>query len=101
MVRPVKTLEMFLEDKQELKWRVRGDTTSQRDCLRSRIALLRHQGVMQVGIARHLGTSVDSVNKWSRRFDREGIAGLHDVPRSGRPRRIPRDIVKYVLTPAG
>ena len=92
---------MFLEEKQELERRVRAATTSQRDSLRARIVLLRHQGVKQVEVARRLGTSVASVNKWSQRFDREGIAGLHDLPRSGRPRRIPPEIVKEVVTQAG
>ena len=101
MARPVTTLEMFLEEKQELERRVRAATTSQRDSLRARIVLLRHQGVKQVEVARRLGTSVASVNKWSQRFDREGIAGLHDLPRSGRPRRIPPEIVKEVVTQAG
>ena len=91
---------MFPEEKLELERRVRA-ATSRRNSLRARIVLLRHQGVKQVEVARRLGTSVASVNKWSQRFDREGIAGLRDLPRSGRPRRIPPEIVKEVVTQAG
>ena len=101
MARPVATLEMFLEEKQELERRVSATTTSQRDCLRARIVLLRHQGIKQVEVAKRLGVSVACVNKWSQRFDREGIAGLHDLPRRGRPRTIPVGIVDEVVTQAG
>ena len=101
LARPVTTLEMFLEEKQELERRVHAATTSQRDCLRAHILLLRHQGVEQVEVARQIRTSVPSVNKWSQRFDREGIAGLHDLPRSRRPRRIPPENVKEIVTQAG
>lgn len=101
MARPVATLEMLPEEKRELERRVRASTTPQRECLRARIALLRHEGIKQVEVARRLGTSVASVNKWSQRFDREGIAGLNDLPRPGRPRSIPAEIVKEVVTLAG
>ena len=97
LARPVTTPEKILE----LARRVRVATTAQRDCLRARIALLRPQGVKPVEFARRLGTSVALVNKWSQRFDREGITGLRDLPRSGRPRRIPTEIVKEFVTQAG
>ena len=64
-MRPVTTLEMFLEGKLEPERRVRAATTSQRDCLRGRIVLLRHQGVKQVEAARGFGISLASVNAWS------------------------------------
>ena len=81
--------------------RVSAATTLQRDCLWARIVLLRHQGIKQVEVAKRLGVSVACVNKWSQRFDREGIAGLHDLPRRGRPRTIPVGIVDQVVTQAG
>ena len=92
---------MLPEEKRELERRVGASTTPQRDYLRARIALLRHEGIKQVEVARRLGISVASVNKWSQRFDREGIAGLNDLPRPGRPRSIPPEIVKEVVTQAG
>jgi transposase len=39
-------------------------------------------------IAADLAVSVDTVRKWRGRFARRGLAGLTDLPRSGRPRRI-------------
>jgi transposase len=40
-----------------------------------------------VAIARHLGVRPNTVIKWRKRFDRHGIPGLKDRPRSGKPRR--------------
>ena len=98
LARPVTTLEMSLDEKQELERRVRAATTSQRDCVRARIVLVRHQGVKQVEVGRCPGTRIASVSKGSQRSDCEGIAGLRDLPRSGRPRRIAPEIAKEVVT---
>jgi transposase len=38
-------------------------------------------------IALQVGLSALRVRAWIQRFNREGLAGLHDAPRSGRPRR--------------
>jgi transposase InsO family protein len=44
-------------------------------------------GRRRAEVARELGVSEKTVQKWVRRFQREGIAGLHD--RSSRPQRSP------------
>ena len=61
---------------------------------------LRHQGIKQSEVVQRLGVSIACVNKWSQRFDREGIGGLRDLPRRGRPRSIPAGIVAEVVTQA-
>jgi transposase len=38
-------------------------------------------------IARQVGLSAFRVRAWIHRFDRQGLAGLADAPRAGRPRR--------------
>src|SRR5919109_1656863 len=38
-------------------------------------------------IARQVGLSAFRVRAWLHRFNRHGLAGLADAPRSGRPRR--------------
>jgi transposase len=47
--------------------------------------LLSAQGWSALGIAELLGYDPVTVRRWIRRFDRDGIAGLADRPRSGRP----------------
>ena len=101
MARPIEALELLPEEREELERRVRAATTSQRDCLRARIVLLRHQGLSQREVAQRVGVSVPCVNRWSQRFDAEGIAGLADQPGRGRRPSIPAAKVEQVLTQAG
>ena len=39
-----------------------------------------------VAIAELLGCDVATVRRWIHRYNADGVAGLHDRPRSGRPR---------------
>jgi transposase len=54
--------------------------------VRARIVLLAAGGAANVDIAGRLGVCVDVVSKWRKRFCLQGLAGLKDRPRSGRPR---------------
>ena len=101
MARPVAVLDLHPEEQRELERRVRAAPTSRRDCLRARIVLLRAEGVKQRDVAERLGVSVACVNKWSQRFDREGLAGLQDMPGRGRRPTIPLETVEKVVTEAG
>jgi transposase len=69
------------------KW-IRGAKTCWRDRLRAQIVLAAARGRGNARIAAGLGVSVDTVRKWRGRFAGRGLAGLEDLPRSGRPRRI-------------
>jgi transposase len=53
--------------------------------LRAKIVLAAWRGASNAQIARGLGISVDTARKWRRRFRREGMPGLLDRPRPGRP----------------
>jgi len=69
MARPISVLELTAEEESELNRRVRAPTTAARDLVRARIVLLRGQGMRQVDVARAVGVSTTSVNKWSQRFE--------------------------------
>ena len=71
-----------------LKKRVRGARTAYRDRLRAQIVLAAARGRDNARIAADLQVSVDTVRKWRGRFAARGLAGLADLPRCGRPRRI-------------
>ena len=47
-------------------------------------------------IVRRLGLSRPTVTHWLRRFERSGISGLLDRPRSGRPSRISTDVLRHI-----
>src|SRR5580658_8722500 len=71
-----------------LNKRARGAKTAHRDRLRARIVLAAARGRDNARIAADLQVTVDTVRKWRGRFAARGLAGLADLSRSGRPRRI-------------
>jgi transposase len=65
-------------------------------CLRARIVLAAAEGAANAAIAGELGVGDDMVRKWRRRFCEEGLDGLGDRPRPGRPRRFAAAVVAEV-----
>jgi transposase len=70
-----------------LKRRVRGHKTPHRDRVRAQIVLDAAAGHANAVIARRCSVGVDTVRTWRGRFAAEGLDGLKDRPRSGRPAR--------------
>jgi transposase len=67
---------------------------------RARIVLLASDGVSNTEIATRVGTSRPTVIEWRARYERSGLAGLGDQPRSGRPRSVDHNaIITETLTP--
>ncbi|MGH3813170.1 MAG: helix-turn-helix domain-containing protein [Pseudonocardiaceae bacterium] len=60
-------------------------TAPQRLVRRAKIVLAAWRGAANAEIARDLGICVDTVRTGRRRFRGEGMPGLLDRPRSGRP----------------
>jgi transposase len=75
-------------ERKTLKKRVRGRKSPHRDRERAQIVLLAARPWPNAQIARHLRISEDTVRLWRGRFAGEGLAGLADRPRAGRPRTI-------------
>jgi transposase len=67
--------------------RSRGQKTAYRDRVRARIVLLAAREWPNTRIAAEVGVAVDTVRTWRGRFASQGLAGLLDRPRSGRPPR--------------
>jgi transposase len=65
-----------------------GAKTAHRDRLRAQIVLAAARGRDNARIAADLRVTADTVRKWRGRFAVRGVAGLADLPRCGRPRRI-------------
>lgn len=100
MARPISIVEVTESEHRELERRVNAPTASKRDSLRAAIVLRRAEGKKQVQVAEELGVSVACVNKWSQRFERDGLDGLRDKKGRGRPPRIPARKVEKVVTQA-
>jgi transposase len=97
MGRPISKLDATVEERMELRNRVRAATTPQRDSLRARIVLLRLRGIKVEQIAGELGISVPSVSKWSSRFEAHGLEGLKDAPGRGRKPSLTKEKIEQVL----
>ena len=72
---------------------------------RARVVLLMADAVSGAEVARMTGYTVVQVSRLRRRFAEEGLAGLHDKPRSGRPpvitARTRAQVVARTLKPPG
>jgi transposase len=83
-------------DRVALERRARSYTAPHAQVIRARIVLLAAEGWANVDIADELGVHVDVVSRWRKRYHEEGIDGLDDRPRSGRPRSSPAEVVAEV-----
>jgi transposase len=81
------------EDRAVLEERSASRSASHALVVRARIVLLSAGGLQNVDIAARVGVCVDVVSRWRKRFCEEGIVGLADRARSGRPRRFGSGVV--------
>ena len=79
-------LDLTAEQRHELEARARRYTSPYRDVVRARIVLMAAQGLDNDEIAARLDTSRVIVSKWRKRFFEQGLPGLEERPRGGRPR---------------
>jgi transposase len=84
------------EDRRELERRVRSGRSQHRDVVRAKIVLLAGDGEDNTTIAAWLDIAVNTVSRWRKRFACEGMAGLSDRKRSGRPKVIGVAVVAEV-----
>jgi len=100
MARPIRGLEMDLEQRQELEALVRAPTSTQRKVQRARILLACADGCSQEEAARRVGVRRRIVTKWCGRFRRLGLAGLADAGGRGRKPSLSEDRRAMILTQA-
>jgi hypothetical protein len=73
-------------EERELRRRAAQYTRAHREVIRAKVVLLAAAGHRDAEIARRLDCTDKTVGKWRRRFAAEGLAGLDERPRPGRPR---------------
>lgn len=100
MARPISVLRPTDGELEELKRRVAAPSTPKRDSLRAEIVLLRTEKKRQKDVAKEVGVSVVTVNKWSQRFAEKGLQGLEDEPGRGRKESLPPEKVSMIVTKA-
>jgi transposase len=87
----VEPLVLTDEQRSELERRVRAHRSSAREVRRARTILLCEKGVSLAKIGVEVGMDQHKVGEWRKRFLADGLDGLEEKPRPGRPRRIGHD----------
>lgn len=88
------------EARQELETLIKTHTTEHRMAERAKIVLLSAEGMATTAIADKLDCSVHRVCTWKRRYCENGVAGLREKQRSGRPCSIHPETVEKIITGA-
>jgi len=78
-------IELSSQDRAVLEQRARAYTAPHHQVVRAKIVLLAADGLENTVIAGRLDVRVQQVSKWRKRFFEQGVSGLADRPRTGRP----------------
>ena len=82
-------LSLTSDQRRELESRARKYTLPYREVVRAKIVLMAASGLDNDEIAARLDTRREIVAKWRKRFFEQGLAGLDERPRGGRPPSFP------------
>ena len=85
------------EERLELERRSRARSIPRRQRVRARVVLLAADGLSNRAISRVVGMRYEHVGTWRRRFLEEGLAGLEERPRPGRPALYGADARQAIL----
>jgi transposase len=89
------------EKEGEIIWQTaRSRTGAVRQVERAQIIQASSGGMSVAEIASRLQLKEGTVRKWIKRFNEEGLSGLEDVPRSGRPATYTPEEVSEVVAAA-
>src|SRR3954471_6445269 len=86
------------EEREVLERWARRPSSAQALAFRCRVVLAAAEGRSSTEIAAELGCALSTVGKWRGRFARQGLDGLDDEPRPGKPRTISDEDVERVIT---
>ncbi len=79
------TIKLSEEERRIIEERARKYTLPYREVVRAQMVLLAARGLRNDEIARRLNTRREVVSMWRKRFFGEGLAGLEERPRRGKP----------------
>lgn len=85
MAAHAKRIEIAVEDRPVLEKWANARATERRLVERARIVLLAGDGRPAAAIAARVGCSLPTVKTWRSRYERDGLDGLRDRPKAGRP----------------
>lgn len=92
-----RNIQLDEQSQQELKSLAASRTSAVRLWQRATIIVELAVGTAKQEVAKRLGLARQTVLRWEQRFLQQGLKGLHDAPRSGRPATIgPEKIAQIV-----
>ncbi len=89
-------LDIDLNEQADLVSIVRTHTAPAALVRRANIVLMCGEGKTHASIAKALRVNLATVGKWRARYEAEGIDGLKDRPRPGKPRKVNLDIIAEI-----
>jgi len=95
--RPKTPIILTKEEHEQLKSMVNSRSLSHSLVNRARIVLMAAEGQPNLAIAKEVGLSGQMVCKWRQRYLQQGLSGLHDELRPGRPRSISDEKVAVLI----
>jgi transposase len=97
MAAPAIPVSVSDEERASLESWLRSPTTEQRLAFRARVVLAAASGEGSASIARREHVRLTTVSTWRRRFADQGIVGLQDEQRGGRPETYGADAERRIL----
>jgi transposase len=97
---PIRVRELTAQEVEAVKRLAHSRTESARRVERAKIVWLSHEGKRVPGIAEELHLDPETVRAWLKRFSAQGLPGLEDAARSGRPATYTPDEVGEVVAAA-
>lgn len=98
MTRPNLPIDLTEQDREQLQSIVASRSLPHGLVRRAQIILLSADGMGSNEVAKSCGVSPPTVSLWRRRFRAQGIEGLHDEFKAGRPRRIEDEQVAQLIS---
>ena len=95
--RPKKPIILSDQEHEQLTSIVRSRSLPHGLVTRAQIVLMAAEGVTSNEIAKKVALSAQSVCKWRQRYLQQGILGLHDELRPGRPRSVSDEQVATLI----
>jgi transposase len=88
MAREAPRIRMSVDEFLQLRQLIDAHSTPQAIAFRARVIFrcIQDDKPTNDRVAADLDCDADTVSKWRRRFHRDRLDGLQDLPRSGRPR---------------
>jgi putative transposase len=95
--RPKKPIILSNQEHEQLTSLVRSRSLPHGLVTRAQIVLMAAEGVPNNEIAEKVGLSPQSICKWRQRYVQQGLSGLHDELRPGRPRSVSDEQVAVLI----